>query len=308
MEAVAANIDLARPGTECTHQPAGRHPQPAGPVILLTLLLAALACSLPFLGTAPSAPLTTAGPAVTIHQPAPSAQAAVGDYIIFIARANDPLGVIRLDLWVDDALVLSQTSPDAAGMNPLSLSYPLVATKTGSYALVARAYNSQGEMGASVVHYVTVVEPAASVPAQEYAQYIVQEGDTLENIATRLGVSVDDILRANPGISNGQLVPGQAIIIPMPKQPPVAAALGTNGVQPVNVSGSQPGGQPGGQPGNLPNNLPGILPQFLPGGLPSIQPGQQAQFIPSLFPNQNGVVFNPPNAALNAPGPPLSST
>ncbi|GAB4503637.1 MAG: hypothetical protein Fur0043_06290 [Anaerolineales bacterium] len=407
-------------------------------IILLTFLLVC-ACNLPGLEWVGGVSEPRPGPAVTIHEPAPGAQATVGDALMFSASANDAAGVIRIDLWVDDTLVLSQSSPDAAGLNPLSLSYPLAAAKTGAYALVARAFNRQGEMGESVVHYVTVVEAAASAPAQEYAQYIVQQGDTLENIAARLGVSVDDILKTNPGISNGQVVPRQVILIPMPKPPAQAAAPGPNGVQPVSVGpgGVQPGGgQPaGGQAGSAPNppppasqpslaikgigvvtspvyygqgcanqpqatdvvatieppgavkdaavkyqyagqaglspilsipltyaggsnfgavinaggeaaqylgqndgaatvwvevtdtsgktsvsnsvtllvnfcpgggglppNLPGILPQFLPGALPSIQPGQGAQLPPNLFPNQNGAAFNPPNAALNAPG------
>ncbi len=187
------------------------------------------------------------GPSVTIQQPGNGAQFTQGDSFVLFASANDPLGVIRLDLWVDDALVLSQSSPDASGLPTLSLSYPMVAAKTGTYTLVARAYNSQGLMGESVVHYVTIVEEIAST--LEYAHYVVQPGDTLENIAQRLGLSVDDILRANPALVPGQgLVPGQVIIIPMPKgQPPQAAVPGPNGVQPVAVPG---GGQPGGaQPG-----------------------------------------------------------
>ncbi|MCJ7434089.1 MAG: LysM peptidoglycan-binding domain-containing protein, partial [Anaerolineales bacterium] len=178
------------------------------------------------------------GPAVTIQEPVPGAQVTKGDSFVFFATANDEVGVVRLDLWVDSTLVLSQSSPDASGLSPLSLSYPLVAAENGTYALIARAYNSQGEFGESVVHYVTVVEPAASAPTQEYAQYIVQEGDTLENIAARLGVSVEDILAANPGLSVGQqLQPGQVLIIPMPKAPAQVAVPGPNGVQPVAVPG-----------------------------------------------------------------------
>ncbi|MCJ7434092.1 MAG: LysM peptidoglycan-binding domain-containing protein, partial [Anaerolineales bacterium] len=116
----------------------------------------------------------------------------------------------------------------------------------------------------------TVVEPTAST--QEYAQYIVQEGDTLENIAARLGVSVDDILQANPHIAGGQVVPGQVILIPMPKQPAVAAVPGPNGPQPASQQqgGQQQGGQQGVQQQNGPppaNPSPKITVQS-----PSISP------------------------------------
>jgi len=220
-------------------------------------ILFILSCSLPFMSSAPAAEAAP-GPAVTIQEPAPGAQVTKGDSFLFFASASDEQGVARLDLWIDNTLVLSQSSPDAAGVNPLSLSYPMVAVENGTYALIARAYNTQGGFGESVVHYVTVVEPVAS--SQEYAQYIVQEGDTLENIAQRLGVSVESILAANPELSAGQqLKPGQVIVIPMPKgQPPQAAVPGPNGIQPVSVpGGGQPGGgqQGGGQP-NPPNPPP----------------------------------------------------
>ena len=43
----------------------------------------------------------------------------------------------------------------------------------------------------------------------------VQRGDTLSKIAVRCGVTVNGILRANPGITNPNLiVPGQVIILP----------------------------------------------------------------------------------------------
>ena len=215
-------------------------------------ILFVLACSLPSLTAAPVEQPAVPGPSVAIREPAPGAQFTKGDSFLFFAAANDEAGIVRLDLWVDSTLVLSQSSPDASGLSPLTLSYPMVAAETGSYALIARAYNSRGEFGESVVHYVTVIEASASAPTQKYAQYVVQAGDTLENIAARLGVSVDDILRANPGLSaGGGLQPGQVLIIPMPKNPPVAAAPGPNGVQPVSVGpgGAQPGGgQPGGGP------------------------------------------------------------
>ncbi|MCJ7432321.1 MAG: Ig-like domain-containing protein, partial [Anaerolineales bacterium] len=181
----------------------GSYPKPRGRLWTCALTgglglvaLAIVAAAIAYFYFYGNIPLTASepapGPAVTIQEPAPGAQVTKGDSFVFFATANDEAGVVRLDLWIDSTLALSQSSPDANGINPLSLSYPLVAAENGNYALIARAYNSQGEFGESVVHYVTVVEPAASAPTQEYAQYIVQEGDTLENIAARLGVSVED--------------------------------------------------------------------------------------------------------------------
>ena len=51
--------------------------------------------------------------------------------------------------------------------------------------------------------------------------YVVQPGDTLFFIARRFGVTVEDILAANPQIIDPDLIfPGQIIEIPIPAPPP----------------------------------------------------------------------------------------
>lgn len=54
-------------------------------------------------------------------------------------------------------------------------------------------------------------------PIPTVTVYIVQKGDTLFKIAQRFGVTVEDILRANPEIKDPNLIfPGQKILIPAP--------------------------------------------------------------------------------------------
>ena len=267
-----------------------------------------------------SEPQLLPGPVVTILEPASGSKFAQGNSIQFAASASDAEGVVSLELWIDDTLILSQASPDASGLSLLSLSYPLVAVETGTHTLLAQAFNSKGEFGQSLLHYVTVHEQNAST--QESALYTVQEGDTPESIAAKLGVSVDSILAANPNISDGQLQPGQTIRVLMPPGPPaqaVAAAPGGGQQQGGQQQGSQqPGGQPQGnqqqggqqqgnqqqggqqqgnqQPGAVPGNLPGILPQFLPGG------GPFGQLDPKLLPDPRNVIPDFPLADVTAPG------
>ena len=201
------------------------------------------------------------GPQVVIQQPQPGVQINTGDDILFSATAMDDGGVIRIDLYVDDQVVLSQSSPDENGVTPLSLNYPLVATAEGTYALTARAYNSQGLMGQSPVHHVNVIDTGETGETQELGQYVVQDGDTLESIAKRAGTTVDAILKVNPDIKDGKVTPGQVIIIPLPKAPPMAAAQpqpasGQAGGQAGGQSGGQAGGQQGGQQGVQKKNSP----------------------------------------------------
>jgi LysM repeat protein len=294
----------------------------------IVLLFAILACNLPFMNTdSTSEPETPAGPSVMIQTPMPGTRVAVGESFDFLASAKDEAGVVRLDLWIDGTAVLSQASPDANGLTTLSLMYPLVATQSGTYALTVRAFNSKGESSDSAIHYVTVTDEAASSP--EFSQYIVQDGETLDSIAQKLGISVDDLLKANPQVADpNQVQPGQVLLIPVGAQQPVQAAIPAAGGgaqpagQPVVRNGGQAGGPAGGAPagnppagqpanppgGPLPNppggpviNVPGIVPVFIPFGpqqLPALPPGV-VQLDPSLFPVGN--MINPPNGAANHP-------
>lgn len=55
--------------------------------------------------------------------------------------------------------------------------------------------------------------------------YVVQQGDTLAIIARRFGVTVEDILKVNPGlVSQPYIYPGQIIRIPVPGEVPVPRA------------------------------------------------------------------------------------
>lgn len=206
--------------------------------------------SLPFWPSQASSDDTfAAGPGVVIQQPQPGVRVPKGDSILFSAAALDDSGVIRIDLWVDDQIVLSQTSTDENGTNPLSLNYPLVATNEGTYALVARAFNSQGLMGESPAHHVIVEEAAAAdttADAQNLGQYVVQDGDTLESIARRAGTTVEAIRAANPDMAGDQLQPGQVIVIPLPKATPAVAAVSQQGNQ--QPGSQQPGSQQPAQP------------------------------------------------------------
>ena len=225
----------------------------AGLIVLAVLAVAGYfyfspAARLPFgLSQTTDENIFSNGPGVVIQQPQPYTQINKGDSLLFSATAVDDSGVIRIDLWVDDQMVLSQSSPDENGITPLSLNYPLVATAEGTYTLVARAYNKQGLMGESLAHSVNVIAGESTASTQNLGQYVVQAGDTLESIARRAGTTVEAILAVNPGIVNGQITPGQVILIPLPQAPPMGAAP-----QPQPVSGQangQANGQSSGQQG-----------------------------------------------------------
>lgn len=63
--------------------------------------------------------------------------------------------------------------------------------------------------------------PAAASSAEKGYEYVIQSGDTLSSIvaacrAKGIKVTVDQILKANPGLKERSLRPGQKIFIPAP--------------------------------------------------------------------------------------------
>ncbi|MBC8503404.1 MAG: LysM peptidoglycan-binding domain-containing protein [Chloroflexi bacterium] len=270
--------------------------------IIAALFIAVLACNLPGIDSAASddAQFVVPGPVVAFQEPIAGIQVDLNQPFPIFVSARDVLGVVRLDLWVDDVLVLSQSAPETEvnGVNPLTLSYGMMGTEPGTHSMVARAYNSAGALGESLVVHVTVSNVQAAAPDKaEQIHYIAQDGDTVDSIANDTGSSASVIQDANPGVK-GPLNPGQVVVVPGARsnQPPA---------QPAKPPAGQQGGQQGGQPGGQANILPGLLPIQPPGGavaIPGFQPGQGGvvQIAPNIFPGfqpiQNGT-----NPDLSAP-------
>ncbi len=251
--------------------------------ILAVLFISALACNMPEFGgqsEAPDAKLAVPRPEVSFQEPLAGLMVDLNQPFAIFVTARDALGVTRLDLWVDGVLVLSQAAPETEenGVNPLVLNYGMIGTESGTYSMVARAYNSLGAVGESLALHVTVSNEQAAPAEPETIHYIAQDGDTVDSVADATGSSASDIQGANPGVS-GPLNPGQVVVVPgaSGNQPPAQPAQ-----PPANQQGQQ-----GGQAGQAGVLLPGLLPiQGAGGQLPSIQgaAGQVAQIAPNIFP------------------------
>jgi LysM repeat protein len=248
--------------------------------ILTILLISSLACNLPAIGSSTNTEAAgqeyIQGPTVTIQDPAPGKYIDLGETFPIFVSASDEKGVARIELWVDDFLVLSQEAPETEvdGVTPLVLSYGMMGTESGTYALIARAYNGLGVSGESLAINVTVTENKAVVNPVTMS-YVTQEGQNTKDIAAVTGRSINDIVKANPGMKNIPN-PGQIVAIP-------------------GVPGAQPPVQRPAQPPASANNkpFPGINP-LDPGKAVGIAAGQNNQFIPNIFPN-----FQPPQNKLN---------
>ena len=60
------------------------------------------------------------------------------------------------------------------------------------------------------------------MPSPSPAVYTVKAGETLSGIAKRLGVTVDQIVKANPQIKNrDKVMPGDQLVIPRTVEPAI---------------------------------------------------------------------------------------
>lgn len=97
-------------------------------------------------------------PTVVIERPPSEAQVAVGEAVPIHATATDSTGVTRAELWVDDALVVSEASPGAEGQASFSVVLRWRADVQGSHRIVVKAYNAAGRVGESNPITLFVVE------------------------------------------------------------------------------------------------------------------------------------------------------
>ncbi len=213
------------------------------------------------------------GPEVTFQEPLPGTQYQQGDSFLVFVTARDEGGVNRIDLWVNDQLVASQSSPDNEGLNPFSLHHGMSADEPGRYMMVARAFNPSGEMGESLTINIEVSGEQATEPTPGSALYIAEEGDTIEKIASKSNNSAGGIQNANPGIKN-PVKPKSKVNVNNPPQPKKADSTKKGG-------GLNP----------LPGGAADILPGFKPGALPSIK---IAEMLPAkTFPDKDSISLLP---------------
>lgn len=123
-------------------------------MLVVPLLVAAmiLACDLGGLGG------RDAVPRVVIEAPPSNSEVRLGEPIPIRATATDDSGVIRAELWVDDALHASETSPIADGQSSFSVALPWRPQVLGSHRIVVKAHDAGGNVGESAPIRLVVVE------------------------------------------------------------------------------------------------------------------------------------------------------
>lgn len=76
---------------------------------------------------------------------------------------------------------------------------------------------AQGASSSPVPATPSNLEPVLLTPAEDGSgrmQYTIESGDTLSKVARKLGISLDSLIRANPGIEPRYLRIGQKVYVP----------------------------------------------------------------------------------------------
>jgi hypothetical protein len=147
-------------------------------------------------------------PTVTITSPANNT--AVTGNVNVVATASDNVGVTKVELWVDGALVGTDTSA------PYSITWP--SSGAGNHTLEMRAYDAAGNVGMSSITVSVSDVQAPSVPANLRKTSATQNSITLAWDAStdNVGVAGYQILRNNVAVASptgtaytdGGLTPG----------------------------------------------------------------------------------------------------
>ncbi len=142
--------------------------------------------------------------------------------------------------------------------------------------------------------------------------YKVRQGDTLNSIAKRTGVSVDDLVKANPQIKNpDKIISGWVLNLPMPKDmpgkkdgftagnpkpPPAPVSLDGGQRPPATARGATPSASPAiaARGGPAVNDAPAIAARGGPAvnatGTSSVTPAQVAQLSATALKNEETVM------------------
>ncbi len=123
--------------------------------------------------------------------------------------------------------------------------------------------------------------PPPPTPPPGATVYVVQEGDTLIQIAAQFGVTVEDIMAAN-GLTDAALIQvGQELIIPVSASP-TEPLLEPTGTPPIIAPPTETAVLPGPTLPVLPTDTPSVTPTLLPTSTPEPTPTPTATPRPPL--------------------------
>lgn len=186
--------------------------------LLLVLIVACIAgIVLVYFQTRP--PAVISRPLILIHNPINHAVFQAGDGVLVHATIRADSGLARAELWADEILVASRAVTDGTAPTSLILSEDWIASVVGKHMLIVRAFAADGGEGQASI--VVEVEKSKDTSADTH---VVQEGETVESIASDYGMTPEELAASNPDIGSGGPTPGDELVLPDDEPPATGSA------------------------------------------------------------------------------------
>jgi LysM repeat protein len=215
-------------------------------------------------------------PLVLIHNPLNRDEFKTGEMVSVHATARSQSGIARMELWADDVLVAEQAVQNGEQTKSVTFSENWTPLNPGSHTLIVRAVSANGINGQSSIA-LTAVED--STPPT----HRVQEGETLETIATQHGTTPEEIGALNPGFDPSGPLPGSDVVVPEGGEPPVESGPASgSGPSPESGAASTGGSEapaPEAEPPDSMNLFLGIFEAFHPAPNPGEPTGLRFEVI-----------------------------
>jgi uncharacterized protein YraI len=116
-------------------------------VVLVIAFILVLAGATAFLVLQMQQTATAQGPTVVITAPADRSRVPVGQPTTVQATAQDPTGVVRLELWISGQKVAETLSPVSQGQPTLTASMEWIPAAPGNHTLEVKAFNGRNVVG-----------------------------------------------------------------------------------------------------------------------------------------------------------------
>ena len=124
------------------------------------------------------------------------------------ATSRSQRGVVRMELWVDNELVVARDTNGQAA-SPLTLTKGWFPTAEGTHLILVKAITKDGVEGQSSIGIIAVDNGEVGGTI-----HTVEEGETLASIAEEYGTTPEDIEDINPDLGPGGPAPGESLEIP----------------------------------------------------------------------------------------------
>jgi hypothetical protein len=207
-----------------------------------------------------------APPTVLVTEPVSGQSVPLGNFVFVSATGFGRTPISRMELWVDGEAAEIQESDLAEGLSPFYAHFGFPASE-GPHMLFVRAVNTAGIIGQSLP--VGILGGIQSSPEQTVLTVSVQDGQTLDDVASTYGTYPEILQTLNPDLSGQQPAAGTAIVVPV--LPGEEARPGSVG---PTVPPSASGGTPLAVPDTLPLKViePATVPLDLPLGFLAVSP------------------------------------